>query len=59
MAKLRIGDKVVHRSGRAGQIVSTLKIENELLYVIEWRKKKYINESAAACRGKELGLLHG
>tara|TARA_Y100000034_G_scaffold28256_1_gene33971 strand:- start:220 stop:390 length:171 start_codon:yes stop_codon:yes gene_type:complete len=52
---LRIGDRVVSRAGKVGVVVSTMKIDGELLYIVTWRESK----TATACKKQELGLLHG
>ena len=52
---LRIGDRVANRAGRVGVVLSTMKIGEELLYIIAWNGMKH----ATACKREELGLLHG
>ena len=48
---------VLRAEGRIGEIVGTLKIENEQLYIIDWRDRIDPRQPVTAHRANELGRV--
>jgi|TARA_R110000824_G_scaffold401474_3_gene612308 hypothetical protein len=58
MRTFKIGELVVLRAeGRIGEIVGTLKIENEQLYIIDWRDRIDPRQPVTAHKANELGRV--
>ena len=58
MKSFNVGDLVVLRTaGRIGEVVGTLKIENELLYIIDWHDRVDPREPVIAHKINELGRV--
>ena len=58
MRLFRVGELVVLRTeGRIGEVVGTLKIENEQLYIIDWRDRIDPRQPVTAHKANELGRV--
>jgi|TARA_R110000824_G_scaffold323471_1_gene510401 hypothetical protein len=58
MRSFNVGDLVVLRAeGRIGEVVGTLKIESEQLYIIDWRDRIDPRQPVTAHRANELGRV--
>ena len=58
MRLFRVGELVVLRTeGRIGEVVGSMKIENEQLYIIDWHDRIDPRQPVTAHRAKELGRV--
>ena len=58
MRSFNVGDLVVLRTeGRIGEVVETLKIENEQLYIIDWHDRIDPRQPVTAHKVNELGRV--
>ena len=58
MRLFSVGDLVVLRAeGRIGEVVGTLKIENEQLYIVDWRDRIDPRQPVRAHKANELGRV--
>ena len=58
MRSFNVGDLVVHRTeGKIGEVVGTLKIEDEQLYIVDWRDRIDPRQPVTTHRVNELGRV--
>ena len=58
MRSFNVGDLVVLRAeGRIGEVVGTLKIESEQLYIIDWHDRIDPRQPVTAHKANELGRV--
>ena len=58
MRLYNVGDLVVLRTeGKIGEVVGTLKIEDEQLYIVDWRDRIDPRQPVTTHRANELGRV--
>jgi hypothetical protein len=58
MRSFRVGELVVLRAeGRIGEVVGSMKIENEQLYIIDWHDRVDPRQPVTAHKTNELGRV--
>ena len=58
MRSFRVGELVVLRAeGRIGEVVGSMKIENEQLYIIDWHDRIDPRQPVTAHKANELGRV--
>ena len=58
MRLFRVGELVVLRAeGRIGEVVGSMKIENEQLYIVDWRDSIDPRQPVTAHKANELGRV--
>jgi hypothetical protein len=58
MRLFRVGELVVLRAeGRIGEVVGSMKIENEQLYIVDWRDRIDPRQPVTAHKANELGRV--
>jgi|TARA_Y100000310_G_C20370870_1_gene663434 hypothetical protein len=58
MRSFKIGDLVVLRGeGRIGEVVGTMKIENQLLYMVDWHDRLDPRMPVTTHKENELGRV--
>ena len=58
MRLFRVGELVVLRAeGRIGEVVGSMKIEGEQLYIVDWRDRIDPRQPVTAHKANELGRV--
>jgi len=58
MRLFRVGELVVLRAeGRIGEVVGSMKIEREQLYIVDWRDRIDPRQPVTAHKANELGRV--
>jgi len=58
MRLFRVGELVALRTeGRIGEVVGTMKIENQLLYIVNWNDRLDPREPVTTHKENELGRV--